>query len=42
LIVQIVGVVVVKLTVSWLVEDALKDKVPADRAIDAGASKVMV
>ena len=40
--VQIAGVVVAKLTVSWLVEDALKDKVPAVKAMEGGASKVMV
>ena len=41
-IVQINGVVVAKLTESWLVEDALKTKVPVDRAIEGGGSKVMV
>jgi uncharacterized protein (DUF983 family) len=41
-IVQIKGVVVAKVTESRLVEDALKAKVPVDRATDAGALKVMV
>ena len=40
--VQTNGVVLAKLAVSWLVEDALKAKVPADKAIEVGASKVMV
>ena len=40
--VQIAGVVVAKLTESWLEEDALKAKVAADKAIEVGASKVMV
>ncbi len=40
--VQTDGSATTKLTESRLVEDALKAKVPADRAIDAGGLKVMV
>ena len=41
-IVQIAGVVLAKLTVSWLVEVATRLVAPAPGAIEVGASKVMV
>ncbi len=40
--VQTVGVVLAKLTESWLEEDALRVRVAVDKAMEAGALKVMV